>query len=161
MSKVIGATIRKLRAKVRATEQVKSDTLPYSVYLDHRKELFRLAIDNGRSLDKIVIFLSSGAIALSIAFLKDIVGEEPVKYSAALVTSWVFFVLALGCTLASIYLSMEAAYEEIDSLDIAFEREENCRPNRKAFLSKKLDLASIISVLLGLLSLFLFVFENV
>jgi hypothetical protein len=51
---------------------------------------------NAQAFDKAILTLSSGALALSLAFIKDIVSPATAEYNILLYGSWVFLMLALA-----------------------------------------------------------------
>lgn len=64
-----------------------SDTEEYKAYLDERRELEEKRFKVGESLDKGLITLSAGALAISMTFIKDVV-KQPV-WPYLLVGVWV------------------------------------------------------------------------
>jgi hypothetical protein len=112
------------------------------------------------SLDKNLLALSSGALGVSLAFIKDIVPLDHVRCVALLLLSWFAFSASIISTLLSFKFSIAAHKKQRDALD-------------KALLERKapesgspgaLEWSNICSAgffILGLLCTLLFVGINV
>jgi hypothetical protein len=64
---------------------------------------------NAEAFDKAILTLSSGALALSLAFTKDIVSPATAEYNFLLYASWAFFMLALSVNVAGFMRSFRNA----------------------------------------------------
>jgi hypothetical protein len=64
---------------------------------------------NAEAFDKAILTLSSGALALSLAFTKDIVSPATAEYNFLLYASWAFFMLALAVNVAGFMRSFSNA----------------------------------------------------
>lgn len=73
--------------------------------------------ESQRAYDKTVLTLSGGALGVSFAFVKDIIGEAPIVWKAFLLASWVFWGLSVTCVLFSFFLSQRALHKAIDEVD--------------------------------------------
>jgi hypothetical protein len=69
--------------------------------------------------DKTVISLSGGALGISFAFIKDIIGNHPIISKEILVSGWVCWGLSITLVLASYFLSHLALREAIKQFDTA------------------------------------------
>lgn len=67
--------------------------------------------------DKAVLSLSGGALGISFAFLKDIVGTQPLIQPAFLLVAWTTWGLSILAVLASYYLSHLALRRTIAQVD--------------------------------------------
>jgi hypothetical protein len=67
--------------------------------------------------DKTVLSLSGGALGISFAFVKDIVGSQPLTNSAYLLISWIAWGISVTCVLASFYFSQQALRHAIKQVD--------------------------------------------
>lgn len=67
--------------------------------------------------DKTVLTLSGGALGISFAFVKDIIGDEPIIHACYLLTSWIIWGISVLCVLASFYFSQQALRKTISQLD--------------------------------------------
>jgi hypothetical protein len=72
---------------------------------------------NFESLDKYLLTLSSGALALSLSLIKDVVPLYSAHWFAALVVSWIAFVGAILSTVASFVASQLAHDRQLDNLE--------------------------------------------
>jgi len=71
--------------------------------------------------DKTVISLSGGALGISFAFLKDIVGTDPVSDTIFLLSAWVSWGLSVTSVLVSYYtshLALRRTIRQIDAGDV-------------------------------------------
>ena len=67
--------------------------------------------------DKAVLTLSGGALGISFAFVKDILGPQPITYTILLLGSWSCWGLGVTCALFSFYfscLSLRKAIKQVD-----------------------------------------------
>ncbi len=68
------------------------------------KEIMPLYLDSAKTF----ITLSSGALGLSIAFRENIIGSQPgSRVSALMLSSWLFFLLAIGSSAFYQYLGVK------------------------------------------------------
>ena len=67
--------------------------------------------------DKTVLSLSGGALGISFAFVKDIVGSQPLTHSAYLLISWIVWGISVTCVLASYYFSQQGLRHAIKQVD--------------------------------------------
>jgi hypothetical protein len=77
------------------------------LYDEHRRQAWEQIAKSTDNFDRNLLTLSSGALALSIAFLKDVAHENAVLM-AFLIGSWILFSLCIAVTLASFQLSIAA-----------------------------------------------------
>jgi len=69
------------------------------------------------SFDQSLLTLSSGALGLSLAFIKDIVPLKDAVWIALLFTSWIAFALCIVSTVASFLLSVKANKQQLGYID--------------------------------------------
>jgi hypothetical protein len=67
--------------------------------------------------DKVTWALAGGALATSLVFLKDIVGNKTPRRPGWLVAGWAMLVASLVCVLVSHALSVRALSKAIDAVD--------------------------------------------
>ena len=73
-----------------------------AAYQDERNKLIDGEQDYSKSYDKYVLTLSGGALALSMTFIHDIIGDDAVRVRALIVLAWIAFTLSVAATLFSI-----------------------------------------------------------
>ena len=67
--------------------------------------------------DKTVLTLSGGALGISFAFVKDIVGNKPLTHPEWLLFAWIAWGISVTCVLASFYFSQQALRWAIKQVD--------------------------------------------
>src|ERR1700720_504294 len=86
------------------------------LYDEHRRQAWQQISDSTDNFDRNLLALSSGALALSIAFLKD-VAHGTATLMPFLIASWVLFSLCIAVTLASFQLSIAAHKKALKSYE--------------------------------------------
>ena len=85
---------------------------------DHLDEYVRQLIDSEKdaqdNYDKTILSLSSGALGISFAFIKDIVGTDPISNPSLLILAWICWVISMTSVLYSFYVSNRAFRKAID-----------------------------------------------
>lgn len=112
------------------------------------------------SYDKLLVTLSGGALALSIAFLKDVIKLEHVHYSNFLLYAWLAFILSLASVLGRVMFGIEAYRRAIRQVDKGTIYEQKVGGIHSLF-TRVLHIGSASFLLIGLLLLALFAFQNV
>jgi len=112
------------------------------------------------SLDTNLLALSSGALGLSLAFIKDIVPLEHARDVALLLFSWFAFFVSIVSTLLSFKFSIAAHKRQRDVLDTALQ-ERKVPESRPPGALEWSNACSLWSFLLGLLCTMLFAGINV
>lgn len=67
--------------------------------------------------DKTVLTLSGGALAISFAFVKDIIGDKPIEQSWLLIGAWIAWAASTMVMLTSYYVSRLALRKAIEQCD--------------------------------------------
>ena len=93
----------------------------YEEYTSHRDRLLDGEQYYARNFDKWLLTLSGGALALSMAFLKDVVVGAPAG-AAWLFSSWILFAAAILSTLTCILLSHGAHEKDVEILDQLYQK---------------------------------------
>lgn len=83
------------------------------IYAETRRDLLARQLSNSERFDAAILTLSSGALGLSLAFIKDIVPVEKANYVALLNVSWWLFGLAIVSTIASFLVSQLAIKKQL------------------------------------------------
>ena len=88
-------------------------------YLDkYRDQLQEYDRESQTSYDTTLITLSGGALGISIAFINQFIGDDPIRCFPLLAISWVCWVVTLTLVLFSFYTStkaLRAAVRQVDS----------------------------------------------
>ncbi|OGP68848.1 MAG: hypothetical protein A2W27_00040 [Deltaproteobacteria bacterium RBG_16_44_11] len=83
------------------------------LYSNTRQDLLTRNLSNSERYDNAILALSTGILALSLAFIKDIVPLDKSLYIFLLITSWCLFGLAIVSTLVSFVLSQFAIKRQL------------------------------------------------
>lgn len=67
--------------------------------------------------DKAVLALSGGALGVSLVFLKDIIGSNPIKLPELLMAAWVCWAFSTLSVLTSYYLAHKTIRRMIEQID--------------------------------------------
>lgn len=67
--------------------------------------------------DKGVLTLSGGALGISLVFLKDVVGEHPLKNPGFLLAAWTAWGLSIAFVLCSYFTSTKALRRAVEDTD--------------------------------------------
>lgn len=66
--------------------------------------------------EKTVLSLSGGALGISFAFVKDIVGSKPLVSKSLLLTAWIVWGLSITLALASFYFRQRALRKAMEHI---------------------------------------------
>lgn len=133
------------------------ENLKYQTYIDERKSLFNAALDQTHLFDKAILTLASGALGLSLTFIRQIIPEgcEP-KYILTLIFSWIFFSLSIISTVLSFLTSVKACTKQIEILEIEFFNKINGESkDRKNFYRKITSFFNVCSIIFFIIGIFL------
>lgn len=89
--------------------------------LEYRSSLEKLEQKAQEDFDKTVLHLSGGALAISFAFIRDIIGVNTVINSLLLFLSWLCWGLSVTFILISYYtshLALRKAIKQVDNEEI-------------------------------------------
>lgn len=90
---------------------------PVDDLADYRKDLVATVRLLDASYDKLLVTLAGGALALSIAFLKDAMAIEDTQHASLLLLAWSAFILSLTSVLGRILFGIWANKEAIKKVD--------------------------------------------
>jgi hypothetical protein len=111
------------------------------------------------SYDKLLVTLSGGALALSIAFLKDVIGSNEIVNPSLLLISWACFVVSLAAILGEILFGIHAHKNAIKQIDDGTIYEQKVG-GKSSNLSTILHWSAAASLLVGLVLISIFAFYN-
>ena len=89
---------------------------------DYRNLLTELEQKAYEDYDKALLAVSGGALAISIAFVKNIVGHDSYQYSCLLICAWISWTLTILVVLGSFLMSQKALSTAIKELDTGEEK---------------------------------------
>jgi hypothetical protein len=121
-----------------------------------RDLLQQYAADAQDAYDKAVLTLSGGALGVSFAFIKDVVGTGPLHHWEWLVAAWSAWVLSTASKLWSFYSSEAAMQAAIDKWDDG-EREWKGLLTAPNLWTTILDKVAGVSFVLGVIAMGVFV----
>jgi hypothetical protein len=137
--------------------------LERQTYLDERKSLIVAEHDQSRLFDTTVITLASGALGLSLTFIRQIAPTYDKSTVSALYLGWFAFIASVLSTLASYRASQSALRRQRDILDqmhAASVDVPQSPANCAAILTSVLNWASLVFFILGTVMLTVFVILN-
>lgn len=133
------------------------------LYHEHRKQAWQDIQTSTDQFDKSLLTLSSGALALSLAFIKDLV---PLKFAEGifwLYTSWICFVLCIVVTLFSFSISVQALKLNLDYVQKYYIEKKDEYFAKQNLWPKAVSWCSVLGggfFLLGIICTMVFVFKN-
>jgi hypothetical protein len=137
--------------------------LPYEVYREERQLAIEAEHKQADNFDVNLLYLSGGALGLSMAFVKDMLGDSPpAPYTQyALVGSWVCFGAAILATMTSFHTSQKAYRRHCDALDADQEGKQLDERNFWGEVTSWLNATALAVFLLGCFCLGIFSFCNI
>lgn len=85
-----------------------------TAYKDFEAELFKREVSNAEAYDKAVMMYSTGALGLSLTFIKDILPPGKAVHMWSLYWSWIAFLISLIVVLASYMVGQIAIRKQRD-----------------------------------------------
>lgn len=117
-------------------------------------------LSSAEQFDKYILTLASGALALSLTFIKNI-APFPVPYSTIILSvSWLCLIVSILSTLISFLTSQKACSNQIQILENSYLRE--CQPEKNcmSLATMWLNRTSILFFILGISFLSIFSIVN-
>jgi hypothetical protein len=111
------------------------------------------------SYDKTVITLSSGALGVSFAFLKDVIGDDPIVSKSTLLYGWSFLTASLASVVLSLFFATLAFRKSIEQIDSKTHEQELMGGLWSKFTAV-LHLAGGALLIVGLVLLGMFLAQN-
>lgn len=147
--------------------KAKADRADAELMAAYRQSLIDAEKQGQESFDKTVLSLSGGALAISFVFIKDVIGPHPIVLPQLLLSAWVCWALSTLSILVSFYTSNRALRKAIEQCDNGTIRRApidtpDCEPPGGYFakVTKHLNLAGIILLVLGIAVMSAFVYVN-
>lgn len=123
-------------------------------YLEQLNKAF---IESSSQFDKQVLFVASGALGISLAFIKDIVTLNIATYKSLLILSWISFGAVIIFCIMSHYTSLKAINFKIENI---YQKKDKTSKRFNLF-TKGLNFLMIIFLTLGLVLLNIFIGINI
>lgn len=122
---------------------------------EHRRKVWEDLKSGSETFDKYMVTLSSGALGVSLTFIKDIVPLKEAVCISSLIASWIAFVLCILITLISFRLSIHALEEMVPCLDAYYLRGEADAFNRhlKRFSTRAVGWCANLAIMFFVLGL--------
>jgi hypothetical protein len=140
------------------------DALRWQLYNDHKRQAWEDIQSSTDSYDQGLLTLSSGGLALSIAFIKDIVPLQHATWLLLLYVSWIAFGLCILTTVVSFQIAIATQREHLENCwKFYIDRDDSYR-DRQGKYSKLLRWCTITAGSLFVLALactIVFAVENV
>jgi hypothetical protein len=124
---------------------------------EYWQQLNKAYIESSSQFDKQVLFLASGALGLSFAFIKDIVKLAEATNKWLLISSWSLFGAVILLSIISHYTSLKAINKKIHNLNA----KEDKSSKKLNSLTKWFNILMIVFLALGLSFLTVFVAINI
>ena len=124
----------------------------------YRDTLLALEQKSQEAYDKTVLTLSGGALALSMAFIKDVVPLSGAHNKSLLFWAWAVWAGSMACSVMSFYVSGIALRKAICELD------DPCTSKRHKFwdaLTNLLNAGAGAFFILGVFSICIFAWRNI
>lgn len=131
---------------------------------DYRKECVESGERSHEKFDKTVLTLSSGALALSLTFTKDLIPLCISKYNWLLMLCWGFWALSLCIHLFGLFASTQTFEKKISQIDkglvdeIRKKNEHLGEPYRNIVIF--CNLWGMVSFVLGVFAIIIFIIVN-
>lgn len=125
----------------------------------YRQHVVKAEQQSIEAYDKGLLTLSGGALGVSFAFIRDIIGSDAMEYKELLVVAWSCWIGAIAATLVSFYCSHRALRKTIDQIDAETVYEERAG-GKWSRVTNWLNAASGFLFLSGLVFIVIFVSLN-
>jgi len=121
------------------------------------EQLNKVYIESSSQFDKQVLFIASGALGISLAFIKDIVKLDIATNKNLLLLSWIFFGAVILICILSHYTSLKAINFKIENI---YQKKDKIS-RRFNFFTQLFNILMIVFLATGLILLFVFIGINI
>jgi hypothetical protein len=136
-----------------------ADNIKENYLLTYKAELLEAYYKGQETFEKQLSYISGGGLAISIAFIKDIVGELSLTTGKFfLISSWITFSLTLLLNFISHVVSTNTIREQIGKIDEG--RFDFDKADSKFNLIKIINIFCISLLIIGIVSIIVFVIIN-
>ena len=122
-------------------------------YLD---KIYEAYFESAKQFDKNILYIASGALAISFSFIKDIVNLKDSICNFILIISWIDLAIVILLSLISHYISKQALNEKLKF----FYHKKQPKANKLNSIVIILNISMIILLILGIIILVTFVGIN-
>ena len=147
------------------SEQAKNaEQRRWELYSEHRKQAWEDIQSSTDSFDQSLLAVSSGALGVSLAFIKDVVPLKEAVWLTLLYASWVSFAACIVLTVFSFRLSIKAQERHLEYLPKYYLEGNQEYSTRKSGYAKTLTVFTWLAAalfLVGLTCTVIFCVENV
>lgn len=119
------------------------------------EQLYKGYSYSNEQFDKAILFVSSGSLALSISFIEKVVPLSTSSCKTLLLLSWILEAITIILFTINHYFSMLSFNDEIKKVY------QEPSHNKKSITVQNINVASIITLLAGLICLIIFIFINI
>lgn len=130
----------------------------------HREQAWQDRQSSSDAFDKNLLTFSSGALGLSLAFIKDVVPLDNATHLVALYASWICFASCIVVTVASYPMSVAAINKHLIHLEEYYVKGNEKFLNPRNIWSKFVTLCTIIGGLFflgGVITTVIFIANNI
>jgi len=144
-----------------AEEELPDTDLTREEFLAEWKQLCEGESAASQDFDKTILTLATGALGLSFAFLGQILKAPPVG-KWVLCGAWGCFIVSMCSILVSMRTSQSAFRQSREILEAIYFREVGARERKSSssLATERLNMLSLVTLILGLVALAVFVFLN-
>lgn len=121
------------------------------------EQLNKAYIESSSQFDKQVLFIASGALGISLAFIKDIVKLDVATNKPLLLLSWISFGAVILICILSHYTSLKAINFKIENIH----QKTDITSKRFDFFTKLFNILMILLLAAGLVLLNVFIGINI
>lgn len=139
-----------------------NNDLNYKLYLDERKWLMDARLKSTLAFDRSILVLLGGAFALSLTIITRVFPNIKFGTKWILICAWILFYLCLLSNLISFLTSQSACSKQIKIVEKELLGTSNIQSlkNKPALWTNALNIISIITFILGVISLAIFSILN-
>lgn len=121
------------------------------------EQLNKAYIESSSQFDKQVLFIASGTLGISLAFIKDVVKLNVATNKVLLLLAWIFFGAVILICILSHYTSLKAINYKIENL---YQKKDKTS-KRFDFWTQTFNILMMIFLATGLILLFVFIGINI
>lgn len=135
----------------------------YKYYEKTSDTLYDYSVIHSVNLDRLVLILASGTIVLSANFIDKITSSQGITFTGALILAWILLLSALVINIFTHFLVIKHCSQAKDKLDDWLRSLSKKAPainTKPGNVADRLNKLSVICLILGMISLLVFVTLN-